>query len=60
MVEGSCPALFGDGNKGCVRVSLGSGNRRELFVICSGGTAKCSGGWYFTDNELADVFWWGV
>ena len=38
MVGGSCPAFFGDGNKGLIRVSLGCGNRRELFAICSGNT----------------------
>ena len=60
MVEGSCPALFSNGNKGRVRVSLGHGNRRELFAICSGGTANCSRGWHFTDNEVGDVFLCGV
>ena len=59
MVEGSCPALFGDGNKGRVRVSLGHGNRRELFAICSGGTAN-RGRWHFTDIDLVDVFQCGV
>ena len=60
MVGGSCHALFEDGNKGFVRVNLGYGNRRELFAICSGGTANCSRGWHFTDNELVDVFQCGV
>ena len=60
MVEGSCPAHFSDGNNGRYRISLGHGNRRELFVICSGGTANCSRGWHFTDNDLVDVFQCGV
>ena len=60
MVGGSCHALFEDGNKGLVRVNPGYGNRRELFAICSGGTANCSRGWHFTDNELVDVFQCGV
>ena len=45
MVGGSCPALFGDGNKGLVRVNRIYGNKRKLFAICSGGTTNCSRGW---------------
>ena len=45
MVGGSCHALFGDGNKGLVRVNLGYGNRRELFAIRNGGIANCSRQW---------------
>ena len=45
MVGGNYPTLCGDRNKGLVRVNLGYGNRRESFVICSGGTANCSRQW---------------
>ena len=60
MVEGSCPALVGNGNKRLVRVNLRYSNRREMLAICSGGTVNCSRGWHFTDNELVDVFQCGV